>query len=176
MECPHSLVYDDDLDKLVCELCGKLNEDELHGEAFGGTQRLDANDQFISQLTSAKSSEFLAKKRRQGHLQRIVNICNSLQLPSSVVEQAQFLWRKCIESKSRSNEILYGACVYAACRLEKQPVTLRNVAACTDSCHFKIGHRYKQLKSLFQLKVVQVSPLALIDKTFASAFPGKMCN
>lgn len=170
MECPHSLIYDGDLDKFVCELCGKLSEDELHGDAFGGTQRLDSEEQFTTQLTN--SSELIAKKRRQGHSKRIAAICDLLQLSLVVTQQAQSFWKRCVSLQSRSSEILFGACVYAACRLHKQPVTLRSVAASIDSCHFKIGRRYKQLKHLFQLSVDIVSPIALIEKTFASSFTG----
>lgn len=171
MECPHSLIYDGDLDKFVCELCGKLSEDELHGDAFGGTQRLDSEEQFTTQLTN--SSELIAKKRRQGHSKRIAAICDLLQLSLVVTQQAQSFWKRCVSLQSRSSEILFGACVYAACRLHKQPVTLRSVAASIDSCHFKIGRRYKQLKHLFQLSVELVSPIALIEKTFASSFTGE---
>lgn len=170
-ECEHSYVFDGDLDRRVCELCGNLGEEELRAENFsGGSQFVDGDSQENkNSYLSTKAWAYQAKKIKQQRTQRIENVCELLRLSAHITKTAIALWDKI--RHMQNSEVLLSACVYAACRLEKQPITLREVAVASQCDWYLIGRKYKELKKTFQLKLPRVSPVALVDRTFTSFFP-----
>ena len=100
-------------------------------------------------------------------LNELDTLKDKLAIPSSVVEQAAYIYRKALEKKliqGRSVSGLIAASLYAACRYNEIPRTLKDVANAADVKWKDIARCYRLLYHQLELKVPVVDPIQCIAK------------
>ena len=81
-----------------------------------------------------------------------------LHLPETVLEKACLLFKPV---SGRSNEAVYAACLYMACRQERVPRTFKEICAVSTVSKKEIGRAYKQIS---RVVVERVTPDDLVNR------------
>lgn len=71
-------------------------------------------------------------QKLQHSFRRIDRLAGALSLPDGVKEQAKGIYKRCVELavfKSKKGDTVYTACLFAACRLQGVPRTLKEIVA-----------------------------------------------
>lgn len=85
----------------------------------------------LARLQASSTTEFDLHKVQQA-FRRIDRLAGALTLPDGVKEQAKALYKRCVEVrlfKSKKGDTVYTACLFAACRLQSVPRTLKEIVA-----------------------------------------------
>ena len=85
----------------------------------------------LARLQASSTTEIDLHKLQQA-FRRIDRLTGALSLPDGVKEQAKAIYKRCVESKlfkSKKGDTVYTACLFAACRLQGVPRTLKEIVA-----------------------------------------------
>ena len=85
----------------------------------------------LARLQASSTSELDLHKLQQS-FRRIDRLAGALSLPDGVKEQAKAIYKRCVELKlfkSKKGDTVYSACLFAACRLQGVPRTLKEIVA-----------------------------------------------
>ena len=113
-------------------------------------------------------------------LSEIKRIGSQLNLPQKIQETGSIIYRKILKTgliRGRSTESLVAASVYLACRLNKQPETLDDVAKKTRLSRKKLAKNYRLLLKNLDIKIPLATPDTKLEK-YASIlnFPPEVVN
>ena len=119
----------------------------VEGSASGALARLQAS-----------STTELDMHKLQQAFRRVERLAGALSLPDGVKEQAKALYKRCVELrlfKSKKGDTVYTACLFAACRLQGVPRTLKEIVATAsaDAGHGQlvtVKEVYKAVKRIKQ--------------------------
>lgn len=85
----------------------------------------------MARLQASSTTEFDMHKLQQS-FRRIDRLAGALSLPDGVKEQAKGIYKRCVELKifkTKKGDTVYTACLFAACRLQDVPRTLKEIVA-----------------------------------------------
>ena len=85
----------------------------------------------LARLQATSTTEFDMNKLQQA-FRRIDRLAGALSLPDGVKEQAKAIYKRCVEVKlfkTKKGDTVYTACLFAACRLQGVPRTLKEIVA-----------------------------------------------
>jgi len=100
-------------------------------------------------------------------LNELDTLKDKLTIPSSVVEQAAYIYRKALEKnlvRGRSISSLIAASLYASCRCTETPRTLREIANEANVKWKDVARCYRLLYRQLELKAPAVDPIQCIAK------------
>jgi len=100
-------------------------------------------------------------------LNELDTLKDKLTIPSSVVEQAAYIYRKALEKnlvRGRSISSLIAASLYASCRCTETPRTLREIANEANVKWKDVARCYRLLYRQLELEVPVVDPIQCIAK------------
>ncbi|MCC6013538.1 MAG: transcription initiation factor IIB [Candidatus Verstraetearchaeota archaeon] len=92
-------------------------------------------------------------------------ISSQLELPKSVKEEAAVIYRKAVEKglvRGRSIESVMAAAIYAACRTQKVPRTLDEIAKYTKAGRKDVARCYRLLLKEVNIKIPIADPIDFI--------------
>jgi len=151
-------------DKGLTTTISKQDRD-AHGRSLGYRRRLEAV-RLRRWQTSTR-----AHRSPERNLARAMNvlerISSQMALPRSVREEAAAIYRRAAKEgfmKGRPTEQVVAATVYAACRAQKVPRTLAEIAERTGIKRKEIALRYNQLVTEMGVNVPAADPLNFVSK------------
>jgi len=138
---------------------------DAHGRSLGYRRRLEAV-RLRRWQTSTRAHKSLERNlaRAMSVLERI---SSQMALPRSVKEEAAAIYRRAAKEgfmKGRPIEQVVAATVYAACRAQKVPRTLAEIAERTGIKRKEIALRYNQLVTEMGVNVPAADPLNFVSK------------
>ena len=95
-------------------------------------------------------------------IKTVTEMGQKLHLPETVLEKACLLFKPV---SGRSNEAVYAACLYMACRQERVPRTFKEICAVSTVSKKEIGRAYKQIS---RVVVERVTPDDLVNRLCSS--------
>jgi transcription initiation factor TFIIB len=151
-------------DKGLTTTISKQDRD-AHGRSLGYRRRLEAV-RLRRWQTSTR-----AHRSPERNLARAMNvlerISSQMALPRSVREEAAAIYRRAVREgfmKGRPTEQVVAATVYAACRAQKVPRTLAEIAERTGIKRKEIALRYNQLVMEMGVNVPAADPLNFVSR------------
>ncbi|MHA1143542.1 MAG: transcription initiation factor IIB [Candidatus Helarchaeota archaeon] len=100
-------------------------------------------------------------------LSELERLCSQLDLSRNIKEQAALIYRKALEKryiKGRNIESVITAALYIACRQNRVPRTLEEIAVASKSSKKEIGRNYRFLIKNLMLNVPNRQPVDFIFK------------
>lgn len=94
-------------------------------------------------------------------------ICNNLDLPEHIKEEAMRLYKMAFEKKlirGRTIKGMVAACIYYACRSQKVPRSLQEILDQTSERPKDVRRYYSTLIKEFNLKTPSTDPITLVPK------------
>ena len=124
----------------------------VEGSASGALARLQAT-----------STTELDMHKLQQAFRRVERLAGALSLPDGVKEQAKAIYKRCVELrlfKSKKGDTVYTACLFAACRLQGVPRTLKEIVATAsaDAGHGQlvtVKEVYRAVKKIKQNRLLK---------------------
>lgn len=104
---------------------------------------------------STRDSSVDAAMKKQKLVSRIQQICGTLKLPSSMTPQVALLIAQFMRDKQNyaaSMDLVIGSCIYLAARLNKQALTLGDVADAIETPLDRFGRVYRRVVEQLQLR------------------------
>jgi transcription initiation factor TFIIB len=100
-------------------------------------------------------------------MNEITRLSDKLHIPSSVEENAAFIYRKALDEgliRGRSIKSIAAASLYAACRLTRTPRNLKEIAEVSTRRRKEISRCYRMLQRELMIKMPFDEPITYVTK------------